>query len=82
MMATLDNDDLEAIRDLIGVVIDEKDLVSRSDISHLPTKEEFYAENAKLMKELETIRQQEPIMQDQLSDHEDRISVLENKFQD
>jgi hypothetical protein len=41
-MAKLDADDLKAIKALIEVTIDEKELVTKSDIGHLPTKDDFY----------------------------------------
>jgi hypothetical protein len=44
-MAILDNEDLKAIKGLIEVTIDEAiegKLVTKDDISHLPTKDEFY----------------------------------------
>jgi len=45
-MAKLDSDDLKAIKELIEVtvedVIEKKELVTEADISHLPTKDEFY----------------------------------------
>ena len=44
-MATLDNDDLTALKSLmevtIGEAIEEK-LVTKDDVGHLPTKDEFY----------------------------------------
>ena len=45
-MATLDNDDLKAIKSLIEVTIDEaidrNKFVAKSDLSPLPTKDDFY----------------------------------------
>ena len=45
-MAALDDQDLKAIKDLMEVTIDEaienKGLVTKPDISHLPTKDDFY----------------------------------------
>lgn len=80
-MATLDNDDLKAIKNLIEVTIDEKvedgTLVSNEKLNHLPTKEEFYDQNDKLMKELKAIREEQPILSKQLSNHSDRIEKLE-----
>jgi hypothetical protein len=42
-MATLDNDDLNAIKGLIEVTFDEKlDEKLDDKLSHIPTKDEFY----------------------------------------
>jgi hypothetical protein len=59
-MATLGNDDLKAIKGLLEITIDEvieeKGLVTKEDISHLPTKVEFYAKMDEVVGELKTIR--------------------------
>jgi len=47
--------DLGAIKGLIEVVIDEKELVTKEDIKHLPTKDEFYKETARIYKKLDNI---------------------------
>ena len=72
-MAKLDDDDLKAIKGLIEVTIDEKELVTKDDISHLPTKEEFYSKMDEVVGELKTIREEQTVQSHQLSDHEDRI---------
>jgi hypothetical protein len=45
-MATLDSDDLKAIENLIEAkmdeVIEKRQLVTKDDLSHLPTKDNFY----------------------------------------
>ena len=59
-MATLDNDDLKAIKSLIEVTIDEvieSKLVTKEDISLLPTKDEFYKKMDEVVGELKTIRE-------------------------
>ena len=77
-MATLDNDDLKAIKALIEVTIDEKELVTKDDISHLPTKDEFYEKMDEVMGELKTIREEQTVQGQHLSDHEDRIEKIES----
>lgn len=46
-MTTLDNDDFKALKNLMVVTIEEviesKGLVTKDDIGHLPTKDEFYS---------------------------------------
>ena len=76
-MAKLDSDDLKAIKGLIEVTIDEKELVTKSDISHLPTKDEFYTKMDKVMGELKTIREEQTLQCQHLTDHEDRIQKVE-----
>ena len=81
-MATLDNDDLKAIKGLIEVTVDEviekRELVTKSDISHLSTKDEFYAKMDEVMGELKAIRQEQPLQSRKLSEHEDRIQKIED----
>jgi hypothetical protein len=77
-MATLDNDDLKAIKALIEVTIDEKELITKSDISHLPTKDEFYTKMDEVMGELKTIREEQTLQSQHLSDHDDRIEKIES----
>jgi hypothetical protein len=74
-------DDLEAIKGLIKVTIDEAmedKLVTKEDISHLPTKDEFYGKMDEVMGELKTIREEQALQSQHLSDHDDRIEKIEN----
>ena len=81
-MAKLDNDDLKAIKDLMAEtleeVIEKRELVTKSDISHLPTKDEFYGKMDEVMGELKTIREEHVVQGHQLSNHEDRIEKVES----
>ena len=77
-MATLDNDDLKSLKDLIEVTIDEKELVTKNDISHLPTKEEFFTKMDEVMGELKDIREEQTVQSQHISDHEDRIEKVES----
>ncbi|HEY3310335.1 MAG TPA: hypothetical protein VGK00_01735 [Anaerolineales bacterium] len=81
-MATLDNDDLKAIKGLLEVTIDEaietKALVTKDDIGHLPTKDEFYGKMDDVMGELKAIREEQAVQGHQLSDHEERIEKIED----
>ena len=58
-MAALDSNDLKAIKELIEVaveeVIEKKELVTKTDISHLPTKDEFYGKMDEVMGELKGV---------------------------
>jgi hypothetical protein len=81
-MAKLDDDDLKAIKDLTGVTVDEviekRDLVTKSDLSHLPTKDEFLGKMDEVMGELKVIREEQPLQSHKLSNHEDRIEKIES----
>ena len=81
-MATLDNDDLKAIKALMEVTIDEaietKGLVTKADISHLPTKGEFYSKMDEVMGELKTNREEQSLQSQHLSDHDDKIDKIES----
>ena len=80
-MATLDNDDLKAIRDLMDVTIEEavetKGLATNDHIGNLPTKDEFYGTMDKLMGELRAVREEVSVLGHQVSEHNDRIEKLE-----
>lgn len=80
-MATLDEDDLKAIRGLIEVTVDEviekRELFTKEDIRHLLTKDEFYTKMDEVMGELKTIREEQTLLSHRVSDHEDRIEKIE-----
>ncbi|HEX6269726.1 MAG TPA: hypothetical protein VFZ43_05795 [Anaerolineales bacterium] len=81
-MATLDVNDLKAIKDLIEVtveeVIDKKGLATRDHLGNLPTKDEFYGKMDQVMEELKAIREEQAVQSQHLSDHEDRIEKIES----
>lgn len=80
-MAKLDSDDLKAIKGLMEVTIDEvieTKLVTKEDISLLPTKDEFYTKMDEVMGELKTIREEQSLQSQHLSDHDDRIDKIES----
>lgn len=82
-MAALDDNDLNAIKDLMKVTIDEaieeKGLVTKEDISHLPTKEEFYEQTGKILKRLDDLEAEKDVLSHQVSDHSDRIEKIESR---
>ena len=80
-MATLDSNDLKAIKDLMEVTIEEaieKSLATKDDLSHLPTKDEFYEKMDEAMGELKAIREEVTVLGHQVSDHEARLEKLES----
>jgi hypothetical protein len=81
-MATLDNDDFKALKDLMQVTIEEaietKELVTKEDVNHLPTKDDFYTKMDEVMGELKTIREEQALQSQHLSDHDDRLEKIED----
>lgn len=49
-------------------------------VSHLPTKEEFYKMETDLLGEVKAEREENVVMQNQLSGHDDRIASIESKL--
>ena len=62
--------DLEEIEKIVGEKIEEK-------IKLLPTKDEFFSKMDELMGELSNIRDEQTIVGHQVSDHEERLTALE-----
>jgi len=83
-MVKLDDTDLKAIKNLMEVTIDEvvekRELVSKSDLSHLPTKDEFYEQTGKILKKLDNLEEEKDVLSHQVSRHEDRIVKIESHF--
>ena len=81
-MATLDNDDLKAIKDLmevtVGEVIEREELVTKDYLGNLPTKDEFYGKMDEVMGELKAIREEITVLGHQVSEHDDRIDKIES----
>ncbi len=82
---SLKADDLQNIKGLFKITIDEDEtLVRKSDISYLPTKDDFYNEMDKLMGELKTVREEITILSDtkrQVNNHEEKLAKIEEKLQ-
>jgi hypothetical protein len=79
--------DLGSLEKLIDHRIDEKaetTLATKSDISNLPTKDEFFEREDKLMSELKTVREEMTILSDlnrKVNDHDIRLEKVEKKLQ-
>lgn len=69
---TLTQKDLDEIESLVQNTVKE-------EIKHLPTKDEFYGKMDEVMGELKAIREEHTVFSGQISDHEDRITLLEEK---
>jgi hypothetical protein len=73
-------EDLTGIGELVEIAIEEKAVTKEEfeeRFKHLPTKDEFYNAEARLMKELKAIREEQAVTSHILSSHEDRISRIE-----
>lgn len=81
-MAVLGDDDLKAIKDLVEVTVDEvlekREVVTKKDISHLPTKDEFYSKMDEVMGELKTIREEVTVTSHNLKVHADKFEKIES----
>ena len=81
---TRSDGDIGSIRNLITVAVDEavekNELLSKKDISHLPSKDEFYTEMAKILNKLEDLEEEKDIMSNKVSNHEDRIEKIEHNL--
>lgn len=67
---TLTQKDLDQVEEIVDRKLDDK-------IKLLPTKDEFFGKMDEVMGELKTIREEHEVQSGKLSDHEDRIIVLE-----
>lgn len=64
---------------ILGPKIEEKTshLVTKEDLKYLPTKDNFYEKMDEVMGELKAIREENAILNGRTSDHEERITKLE-----
>ena len=62
--------DLDEIEGIVEEKIDEK-------TKNLPTKDEFYEKMDEVIGELKAMREEHTVLSSQVSDHEDRITKLE-----
>lgn len=63
--------------DEIEKIVDEK---IEAKTKNLPTKNEFFNKMDEVIGELKAIREEQPLQSHRLSNHEDRIGVIENKL--
>ena len=78
---SLTQKDLNAIKDLIGITIDEAmENKLEEKLSKFPTKEEFFNRMDEVMSELKIIREETTVLAHQVSNHENRITKVEHKL--
>ena len=78
---SLTQKDLDAIKDLVGITIDE--VMERKldeKLKNFPTKEEFFNRMDEVMSELKVIREETTVLSHQVSKHEDRVTEVEQKL--
>lgn len=72
--------DLKAIGLLMETVIGDLEVITKSEISHLPTKEEFYFRMDQISGELESIRQEKVASVDKVHELDDRVTKVESNL--
>jgi hypothetical protein len=82
---TLTQKDFDGIQAVVKVAVDEaieeNGLVCKEDIKHLPTKDEFYESEDKIVGELAKVREAHVILTGKVYDDlEDRVSECETKL--
>ncbi len=81
---TLTNSDFKNIRMLVKTTIDEDETLARkNDIKQLPTKDEFFGREDKIMGELKAVREEITMLSGlnrKVNDHDDRIEKVEKKL--
>ena len=85
---SLTTNDLKLIKDVMRSTIDQaldenETFARKDDVKHLPTKEEFFASEDRLMGELKAVREEMTMLSDmnrKVNDHDDRIAKVEKKL--
>ncbi|RJR14661.1 hypothetical protein C4579_04555 [Candidatus Microgenomates bacterium] len=71
--------DLNAIKSLMEVVVEEKledmEVVTRNDIKHLPSKDEFYARMDQISDELTKVREEQAVLSKQVQRHDQLLKT-------
>lgn len=80
----LTNTDFKHLEKLIKSTIDEDETLTRKDdIKHLPSKDEFYEMEDKIINELKAVREEISILSDtdrKINDQEERLEKVEAKL--
>lgn len=75
---SLTKQDLTQIKLVVESVVEEKlEEKLNEKLKFLPTKDEFYTETAKLMKEVQDMREEQETLTYRVSTHSDQIDALE-----
>ena len=80
----LTSKDLSNIRSLVRITLDDNQkFVTKDDIKHLPTKEEFYSKMDDVMGELKVIREEQTVLSgvnQKVNDLDERTVKIEHKL--
>ena len=60
--------------------IDQKTASLQDQIKHLPTKEEYYTQSDKIIKEIQDSRTESIVLTHQVADVRDRVETIETKL--
>lgn len=70
--------DLDAIKELIEVTLDEKlEEKLNEKLKSFPSKDEFFSRMDEIISELKSMREEKDVLSHQVARHEERVSVLE-----
>lgn len=72
----LTDETLNKIRMLMETVVEQKIEPLREQISHLPTKEEFFSSQDKVIKELKTVREEQTALTYRSKIHDTQIRTI------
>jgi hypothetical protein len=72
----LTDKDMKALRELFEVILDEKEVLTKKDIEHLPTKDEFYEQTSEILKRLDDLEESNTLISERVSKHSDVIEKL------
>jgi hypothetical protein len=71
------NDIFDTIKEAVKLVFEEMQVTTKEDLKYLPSKDEYFEREDKMMGKLEKIEEELTILSDHSSDHSDRIESLE-----
>lgn len=78
-MATLDKDDLLAIKNLVDASVQDRfDEIVSEKIGLLPTRDEYYTKIDEVVGEIKKVREEQPLQAARLLNHEDRLEKIES----
>jgi hypothetical protein len=68
---------IDAIKEAVSVIVEEKGLVTKDDLNYLPTRDEFNTRMDEVMGELKAIREEQSMLSQHSKDHSDVIEALQ-----
>lgn len=74
---SLTGKDVKVLRELFELILEEKGVVTREDIKHIPSKVEFHGKMDEVVGELKNWREEKDVLFHQVSRNNDRIYNIE-----